>query len=228
MNTLALDLGFNLGWALGASFETLNIATVGLRSTSYITTHAKHAQAAAATRVYDARVISFFRMLQTCDPPPQYIVWEDITFASGGVYAVQSWASLRTCIWLYASLAQPTPKLVTVPVQTLRAFIRRYTKQHGRDVEQVTQQAMELHTPSNHFRSKILSLIGLVACFPDRFSYITARSTVKRLYLWDKVNRHKLTDDAADAAWLWLWLRDHLALEEPNGRKRKRALSESR
>lgn len=110
---LALDLGTDTGYAVGASAPMAGTWKLGTRKE--ITGWGR----LRFTRRCDPRVTRFYRALENVVPMPGIVVFEDVQFSSS-TYQTQLWASFRGAVWCV--FGRPDVILECVPTGTLKKF----------------------------------------------------------------------------------------------------------
>lgn len=93
---LSLDLGTNLGWAKYCHVNGVTAGTMVLASDKNL----RHAKALRMDRRLDIRIQALSLWLEA--QPVDFLVWEDVRFASSQAQA-HLWASLRGVLWSFAA-----------------------------------------------------------------------------------------------------------------------------
>lgn len=116
MRILALDLATATGWAIGEleSQTLMGAGTIHLASDKDVTAFRK----LRMHRRLDPRIPALYNFLKT-PPKPDWIVFEDVEFASS-TYQVQLWSSLRAAMWVFA--AENQVKVECIGVKSLKSF----------------------------------------------------------------------------------------------------------
>lgn len=185
MRILALDLGTNIGWAIGeGSSSELNPLSAG----TYVLAKDKEITAFRKLRMdrrLDPRAPALYSFLKS-HGKPDWIVFEDVLFASTSGQA-HLWATWRAVVWIYAA-------------------------ENGIRTECLNTTTLKLVSTGHGGASKEAMGRALVR-IDNRFFFIAKGAVAFRPAGGE--NSQNLTDDAVDAVHLLKWAQKTLANTQP-------------